>query len=127
PQKFPVPTNRFHMIVMDVRAYLIGMGDYRDWRQIVYGPAGLSEEDSWATHYTENGPICGPLDIRSPVPSAKIFREQIHFVGFIKENAYFPSEIRTREAASYLANPALFSDIEEVKNAFLSYPLRPNL
>lgn len=100
------------------------MGDTRDWREIAYGPAGLGDTDSWARHFAETGPIRGPFDAKSPVPSAATFRERIHFIGFVNEKCYCPGEFRWREAAYYLPNPHLFSSNEKAAEAFRSYPLQ---
>jgi len=126
PSKFPAPSSRVHMVLLDARNYLYGMGDFRDWRQIVYGPAGVRKEDDWAVHYLNDEPIRGPFDPVSPIPSAQTFRERVHFVGFMNERTYTPQEMRTSKAAYYLANPFLFSDQDAMAAAFKSYALKPS-
>jgi len=86
-------------VILDCRQYLYGMGDKLDWRQIAYGPAGIPQSHDWALHLLPTGPIRGPFDPHSPVESAVLFRERVHFIGFINERSYLPGELRSRDAA----------------------------
>ena len=132
PAKFPAPLpGRYHVVIVDVRDYLYGMGDALDWSQIAYGPAGIRGPHDWALHWTPDevaehpSPIRGVFDPESPVESAKLFRERVHFIGFINEQSYSQGEMRTRKVASYLPNPSLFKSREEALEAFRKYPLKP--
>jgi hypothetical protein len=132
PSKIPVPMlGRYHLVIVDVRDYLYGMGDVLDWRQIAYGADGVKGPNDWALHWLpkevkgQPGPICGVFDPRSPVESAKVFQERVHFIGFINERSYLPGEMRTVKAAHYLPNPNLFRSDAEARTAFQTYPFRP--
>ena len=132
PSKFPVPTpGRYHLVIVDVRDYLYGMGEVLDWRQIAYGSDGVKGSNDWALHWLprevkgQPGPICGVFDPRSPVESAKVFQERVHFVGFMNERSYLPGEMRRIKSAHYLPNPNLFQSNAEAMIAFQTYSLRP--
>lgn len=96
-----------------------------------YGSDAVKGDHDWALHCLpkevkgQPGPICGVFDPRSPVESAKVFRERVHFVGFMNERSYLPGEMRTVKAAHYLPNRNLFQSNAEATSAFQSYPLKP--
>lgn len=50
-------------------------------------------------------------------------RRRLHFLGFVCEKEYRPGEIT--EMAYYLPNMNLFTDEDEARNAFLTFPLCP--
>ena len=132
PSKFPAPMpGRYHLVIVDVRDYLYGMGGVLDWRQIAYGSDGVKGPNDWALHWLpkevkgQPGPICGVFDPRSPVESAKVFQERVHLIGFMNERSYLPGEMRTVRAVHYLPNPNLFKSDAEATGAFQSYPLKP--
>ena len=132
PSKFPVPMpGRYHLVIVDVRGYLYGMGDVLDWCQIAYGSDGVKGVNDWALHWLprevkgQPGPICGVFDPRSPVESAKVFQERVHFIGFMNERSHLPGEMRTVKAVHYLPNPNLFQSNAEAIETFQSYPLKP--
>jgi hypothetical protein len=123
--KFPIPAGQLHCIMLDCRHYLYGMGNKLDWRQIAYGPTGVPSSHDWALHNLPTGPIRGPFDPQSPVESAALFKEKIHFISFINERSYLAGELRSCGAAYHLPNPRLFANNEAAAEAFRSFPLRP--
>src|SRR5262249_11437798 len=124
--KFLVPVEDLHCIILDCRNYLYGMGDKADWKQIAYGPAGVLSSHDWAIHYLPTGPIRGPFDTQSPVDSAVLFRDRVHFIGFANERSYLAGELRSVEAVYYLPNPRFFESNEAAAEAFRYFPLRPS-
>ncbi|MBI3894544.1 MAG: hypothetical protein HY313_01300 [Acidobacteria bacterium] len=123
--KFPPPSGAIHVIVTDIRGYLnvaIGLagGDKDDWRQMASGTARVPEP---LVQYWDGKPIKGLFEKSNPLKGARFVRERIHFLGFVRESDYREGEIPN--ASLYFGNPQLFSNEEEGRQRFASYPLRP--
>jgi hypothetical protein len=125
--KFPVPANNvYHIILSDMRGYLIDGGDVCDYRQMAYGPSGIPSKYSWTINYWKKEgsklePIKGLFEKCCPLRSARFIQERIHFLGFIREREYIDGEIPQK--ALYLPNPHLLAN-EEVVKLYESFPLR---
>jgi hypothetical protein len=120
--KFPTPSGgRYHLIVADMRGFLIDGGDFHDYRHIAFGPRAVPPEcvRFWSGH-----PIAGLFEETNPLKKAAAVRERIHFVGFVSEEDYADGELRDPRVVYYVANPTLLSN-DEAAAAFTTYPLRP--
>jgi len=124
PIKFPAPTNAFHMIMIDTRAFLNG-GDADDYAQIAYGPAGMKYQSnvmSWPNPDTGKWePIKGLFHPDNPLRGAKLIQERIHFLGFVAEKVYKDGEIP--KVMMPFSNPHLFEDKETADAAWNTHPL----
>jgi len=118
-EKFPIPSpGAFHVILVDMRGYGIGMADHHDFREIAYGAAAVREE---CRHYWNGHPVAGVFDTRNARRSARLVQTRVHFLGFLKEKHYCKGEIE--RIGYYLPNPGLLSTDEEAATTFLSFPL----
>lgn len=121
PTKFPPLDGSLRMILTDIRGYLDQGGDCYDYRQMAYGPSGIPAQYSWARSYWLGGSVIGLFDERNPLRAAPYIQERIHFLGFVRENDFLKTEIT--DSGYYLANWNLFSDEQEARHAFKSFPL----
>jgi hypothetical protein len=123
PIKFPAPTNAFHMIIVDTRAFLNG-GDADDYAQIAYGPAGMKYQSNvlnWPNPDTGKWePIKGLFHPENPLRGAKLIHERVHFLGFVAEKVYKDGEIS--KVMIPFSNP-LFADKETADAAWNTHPL----
>ncbi|MEW6207489.1 MAG: hypothetical protein AB1631_03925 [Acidobacteriota bacterium] len=136
PTKFPVPNGAIHLIIIDMRGYL-GRGrnatsrDFiPDYQQIAYGYRGIPPNLSWMVCYWDGRsgnrePIKGLFERSNPLKSAPLIQERIHFLGFVLERNYCEGEIA--DVGYYLANPHLFSDDMQAREAYESFPLKRRL
>jgi hypothetical protein len=130
PTKFtePVP-GQYHVILVDMRGYGITGGDVWDYRQIVYGRAGLPIDKAYHAYSWKNGkgerhPILGLFDDKNTHQrAARYVRERIHFIGFCNDESYSLGGVRNNTL--FLWNPHLFADNDDAKAAFDHYPLKP--
>jgi hypothetical protein len=120
-KKFPIPSpGVFHVILVDMRGYGIGMADRYDYQEIAYGAAAVREE---CQHYWDGRPVVGLFDRRNTTNSARLVQGRVHFLGFLKERQYCEGEIQG--IGRYLHNPSFFSTNEEAAAQADSFPLRP--
>jgi hypothetical protein len=113
-----------------MRGYLDGGGKPEDYWEMAYGCRALKQfsPDHWEAMVhcwtVEDGrvePIKGLFEPRNPLSAAKLIRERIHFLGFVKEEKFSDSEIR--QTSLLLPNPELLATQDEVKSAYSTYPL----
>lgn len=127
PIKFPPPTNAFHIIIVDTRAFLNG-GDADDYAQIAYGPAGMKYQSSvmnWPNPDTGKWePIKGLFHPDNPLRGAKLIQERIHFLGFVAEKVYKDGEIP--KVMIPFSNTHLFGDKETADVAWNTHPFSTN-
>jgi hypothetical protein len=120
--KFPSPSpTRRHVILTDMRGYLIKGGDHDDYREIAYGSRSVPPEHA---HFWNDQPISGLFDKANIRKSAELVQQNIHFLGFLKEKDYQKGEIQ--EISFFLANPNLFSTKAEAVSSHSTNPLRRN-
>lgn len=121
-QKFPlVQPKRYHVIIADMRGYIIMGGDRDDYRQIAYGPTAVRSE---RVHYWKNKPVLGLFETGNSHSLAKLVRERIHILGFVREHRYEAGELRDPSAVYYLPNPHMMTE-QQFREAFAVYPMRP--
>jgi hypothetical protein len=108
--KFPeVITNRFNIIIVNMRGYLddgFKNLDY-DYLEITYGKSGLNKFNIPA-HCWENGngkkePIKGIFEKENPLKAAQYIQKRIHAIGFINENEFGPMKLLSN--VFYCCNP----------------------
>lgn len=120
--KFPDPgPATLHVILSDMRGYLLGMGDRGDYREIAYGTSAVRPEQA---HYWDGRPILGLFDPSNARDSARLVQSRIHYVGFLTERRYCKGEIANRSC--YLANPGFLATKEAASTQFASFPLKRN-
>jgi hypothetical protein len=126
PTKFPPLDGSLRMILTDIRGYLDEGGDALDYRQMAYGANGIPPKYELVTHYWESQPgrltpIKGLFEESNPLRAARYIQERIHFLGFVRERDFFDREIGT--IGYYLPNWHLFTNEEEARLAYETYPL----
>jgi len=128
PTKFPALDGSLRLILADMRGYLDRGGDIADYREMAYGYRGLQESRHWQflMHHWKKPegnfePIKGLFEPGNPIAAAKLVRERIHFLGFVREERFYEGEIRERTLL--LPNPDLFVTQNEAIRAYASYPL----
>ena len=120
-QKFPpVRSNVYHIILADMRGYLLKGGDRTDYRQMAYGPSDVPPQ---FIHHWEGRPIRGLFERENPLTLAKQIQERIHFLGFGRERHYATGELRDSRAVYYLPNPHLMSQ-QQALAAYSIYPVK---
>lgn len=132
PIKFPqIHPGRYHVIVSDMRGYLIQGGDCRDYRQMAYGPAGIPRDrlgpltvQFWPGPTGQPEPIKGLFETDNPSKGARTLQERVHFLGFVTEKKCHEGSIQ--EYSYYLANPHLFPTLADAlkEDVFGCYPMR---
>jgi hypothetical protein len=122
PYKFPDPGQTLHTILVDMRTFKNG-GDVPDRIHIGLGGEYVSEVFRMYWGPPEKRElIAGVFAPRTKVKGAAQARERVHFIGFVRERTFEPSELRN--VIQFVANPALFDDAA-LKAAMDSWPLQP--
>jgi hypothetical protein len=119
PHKFPAPSDTYHMILVDCRAFLNG-GDVHDRLHVALGAKAVPREYRLAW---EGKPISGVFAAETAVDGAAEARGRVHFLGFVRERTYKPDEFGG--VIEIVANPHLFHDAATVRVAGASWPLQP--
>jgi hypothetical protein len=113
-EKFPDPSSAaFHVILSDMRGYLLGMGDRGDYREIAYGTNTARPEQA---HSWNGRPIFGLFDSANTRDSARMVQDRIHYLGFLTEKQYCKGEIENETC--YIANPKFFETKQDAKASF---------
>jgi hypothetical protein len=128
----PVQPRRYHVILCDMRGYLLRGGDQWDYRQMAWGHAGIPvshpQREMLIQYWPkrEDGlsePIKGLFEESNPTRGAKYIQERVHFLGFVNEQKY--GEGCVQEGSLYLANWHLFSDDGSAKDVYCAhYPMK---
>jgi hypothetical protein len=119
-EKFPNPSPAaVHVVLADMRGYLVGMADRGDYREIAYGTERVRPEQA---HYWNGRPILGLFEAQNTRDSARMVQSRIHYLGFLTENEYCKGEIENE--TTYVANPRFFATKQEASTQFASFPLR---
>lgn len=119
PYKFPAPDGAVHVLLVDARTLFNGCDDH-DRVHIALGGEFVTEP--MARRYWEGKLITGAFNPRTAVRGAAQIQERVHFIGFVSEEDYVPSEIP--RVSRFIANPNLFGNNEEATAAFAAWPLR---
>jgi hypothetical protein len=130
PTKFPPLDGSLRLILTDMRGYLDERGRFEDYYEMAYGWRSLKRlfPDHWEVLvHTWTGPdgrvepIKGLFETENPLAAAKLIRERIHFLGFIKEEKFSDNEIR--EYCLLLSNPTIFANQSAAQSAYSTFPL----
>lgn len=126
--KFPIPSNAFHVIVVDMRGMLgiggAGARDRDDYLKIANGTKRESQREILSHRWPpQNGkPIVGLFEKDNPLQSVKYIQERIHFIDFVCERKYEEGEIIQR--TFWAANPFLFmNDKIKAEKVRINHPL----
>lgn len=117
PAKFPERTdNCFHAIIVDMRAFNMGLSDFGDFLNILYGSGNLpdSYQRAWINKDGKKELIRGLFDEEYPDARSQYLRKRIHAIGFVKEKSYERNEIKS--AIKLYANPELITNKEQMRN-----------
>lgn len=118
--KFPVVNdNVFHMLLVDMRHFLLGKSDAYDYDFIAFGKNGVP--DDIYVRYWNGEPIKGIFEVGNPLRASKTLQERIHFIGFVNESTFGHGKFI--EQTYFLANPNLFESQESADIAFSSFPV----
>jgi hypothetical protein len=125
PYKFPVPTGRYHAVLVDMRNYLNG-GDLADRVHIALGTNYMS--NPMLRVFWNGKPITGFFDEATKTKGAANLRDRVHFVGFVNERSFGDNEFG--QTIQFFANPKLFpGDSPEARsalarNAMATWPMK---
>ncbi|MCR6736618.1 MAG: hypothetical protein NVV83_22155 [Afipia sp.] len=120
PYKFPRPNGALHALLIDFRTFLHG-GDEYDRIHVGLGGAWLP--DAFLRRYWAGRLIAGVFDLNNPMRGAPHARERVHFLGFVRERFYQPGEFAS--VTQFIANPHLFANAQQVREALATWPLQP--
>ena len=123
PHKFPKSDNVLHAILVDMRTFKNG-GDAQDRLHI--GLGGEYVAPPYRMYWGEGKKrnlISGVFGPRTATKGAAEARQQVHFIGFVRERTFQPGEFAT--VTQFVANPNLFKDAASVKAAINTWPLQP--
>ena len=114
--------SNYHAIVVDMRTFNMGMSDFGDFMNIVYGSKDLPDvyKRYWVNEDGKKELVRGLFDPKHPDKRSKRLRENIHAIGFIKEKCYEVNEINS--IIKLYANTLLISQ-EEMRKL---WPLESN-
>jgi hypothetical protein len=123
PHKFPVPeARRYHALLVDFRTFLNG-GDAGD--RLHVGLGGEYVRTAWHRRYWNGRLISGVFNERTTVRGAAEARARVHFLGFVNERGGGYREGGFAEATQFIANPYRFADVDAMRAAIDTWPLRP--
>jgi hypothetical protein len=120
PHKFPPPAERYHALIVDFRSFLNG-GDVQD--RIHVGLGGRYVAGPWYRRFWNNRLISGVFSVETTLRGAVQCRDRVHFLGFVNETTYEPGGFAA--ATQFIANPHLFANVEAMRTAIATWPLRP--
>lgn len=104
----PIRDHRVHVLVVDVRRFLLGHLDEYDAGQIGFGPRAAG---AFAQYWSADGkerPVFGLFQEEHPSPGAKILQERVHFVLLSPVRRFTQGGLFL--GAFLLANPSLLSE-----------------
>lgn len=120
PTKFPIPTDSYHLILVDMRGYLGGGGDRYDYEDIA---CGYSPRNPFPAHCWKGEVIKGVFDkSNAKLKAANTLQERIHFIGFISEKEYIDDEIKNN--TFYVLNSNLIPNKDILNKIRETYPLK---
>lgn len=120
PHKFPQPGNRMQVILVDFRTFLHG-GDNADRIHVALGGEYL--RNGFFRRFWKKRLISGVFSDRTNLRGACEARERVHFIGFVNEKDFDVGTFSAQTA--FVANPRLFGNADEVRQAISSWPLQP--
>ncbi|HEV1992951.1 MAG TPA: hypothetical protein VGR03_01325 [Candidatus Acidoferrum sp.] len=120
PHKFPAPAGAHHAILVDIRTFLNG-GDEYD--RVHVGLGGEYVPDEMCRRYWDKQLISGVFSPRTTLRGAAEARSRVHFLGFVREQAYAAGAFG--KAIQFIANPNLLKTEAEVRAAIATWPLQP--
>jgi hypothetical protein len=119
-EKFPIPSpGAFHVILVDMRGYGIGMADHHDFREIAYDAAAVREE---CRHYWNGHPVAGVFDTRNARRSARLVQTRVHFLGFLKEKHCITAKAKSKGSDTICRIRAFYRQMKrQPQRFFLSH------
>lgn len=121
PTKFPPIGDSFHMIVIDMRGFLLSGGDCGDYCEIAYGRRLFRPDQFPFLHKVSGRPIEGLFEPDNVRAFARLIQERIHILSFVCERDFSEGEIG--RVACNVPNYNLFRDTDAALAALRSHPL----
>jgi hypothetical protein len=121
PTKFPRVDDCFHMILIDMRGFLLNGGDFGDYCEIAYGRRGFRPEQFPLLHLVSGLPIKGLFEPENARPAARLIQERVHVLSFVCERDFYEGEIS--KITYSVPNYGLFRDSDAVRVALRTHPL----
>lgn len=121
PTKFPLIGDSFHMIVIDMRGFLLHGGDRGDYCEIAYGRQFFRPDQFPFLHYVSGRPVKGLFEPDNVRASARLIQKRIHVISFVCERDFSEGEIA--RVACNVPNYNLFRDTDAALEALRSHPL----
>jgi len=121
PTKFPPVGDSFHMMLVDMRGFLLNGGDHGDYAEIADGAQAFRPHQFPFLHRVSGQLIKGLFEPGNARPAARLIQERIHVLSFVCERDFYEGEIR--KTAYNILNSNLFRDANTAAEALSSYPL----
>lgn len=121
PTKFPPVGDSIHMILIDMRGFLLHGGDSGDYCEIAYGPQLFRPHQLPLLHRISGRLVQGLFEPDNRRAAARLIQERIHFLSFVCEREFYEGEIG--KVACNVPNYNLFPDTDAALEALKSHPL----
>jgi len=117
-EKFPEieVSQTYHVIIINMRGFLMGVSDEGDYLNILYGSKDLPDvyKRFWVNNKKEKQLIVGIFDPNHPSRlCSQDLQKRVHAVGFINEKKFTKSEIKN--GIKLYHNPTLFDSSKEIR------------
>jgi hypothetical protein len=120
PTKFPPAVDSFHMILIDMRGFLLHGGDFGDYGEIAYGAQAFQPHQFPLLHWVSGRPVKGLFELNNARAAARLIQERIHVLSFVCERHFYECEIG--KIAYNAPNYNLFHSTEAASEALRSHP-----
>ena len=117
PNKFTIPKDAMHVLLVDFRTFLTKGGDLFDQINVAFGSEYVDQQYK---RFWGGTPISGVLNQRTTVCGAPEARDRLHFIGFVTEKGYQSGGLG--QATRFFANPHLL-DCKDAHAAIKKWPL----
>ena len=121
PTKFPPIGDSFHMILIDMRGFLLHGGDFGDYCEIAYGAQGFQPHQFPLLHWVSGRPIKGLFEPDNARPAARFIQEPLLCSPSLRAGILSEGEIG--KIAYNAPNYNLFRDTDAALEALRSHPL----
>lgn len=121
PTKFPPISGSYHMIVIDMRGFLLHGGGEGDYAEIAYGTQLFRPDQFPFLHRVSGRPIKGIFEPDNARAAASLVQERVHFLSFVCERDFYEGEIH--DVAFNVPNYNSFGDTDAAVAALKSHPL----
>lgn len=120
PHKFPVPNDAYHVILVDIRAFLDGV----DAQNLIHVALGGEHANRELPRLRWKGKlISGVFNKETSLRGARTACERVHFLGFVRETEFKDGAFAA--GTQFIANPYLFAGTEDARAAIATWPLQP--